>query len=181
MPPEVYSKFWKPYISKKNSLYSMEQIPSWESNRRSADREILSLLCKTNVYFHVHESPSSLGFILISYHLCLGLSSGHFPSGFSNKILYVFIISPMNATCPAHFILLAVILFQEYEPWSSSLLMIILSILLLTFSLFVMSNIGQLIHIIWSKRLKYGCEFQGHSINPWMTTEVCMQLWFNYA
>jgi len=44
--------------------------------------------------------PTSLRKILISSHICLGLLSGLFPSGFLTKILYTFLISPMYATCP---------------------------------------------------------------------------------
>jgi len=50
-------------------------------------------------------SPISLTSILIlSSHLCLGLPSGFYPSGFPIKILYSFLISPMRATCSAHLI-----------------------------------------------------------------------------
>jgi hypothetical protein len=42
-------------------------------------------------------------------HPCLGLQSGIFPSGCATKILYVFLISPMHATCPSHLVLLDLI------------------------------------------------------------------------
>jgi hypothetical protein len=45
------------------------------------------------------QSPSIL---IPSSHLCLGLLSGLFPSGFPNKTLYNFLSSSMRATCPAH-------------------------------------------------------------------------------
>jgi hypothetical protein len=49
----------------------------------------------------VHTIPSYLSKILVvSTHLCLGLSSGFFYSGFPTKIIYTFL--PMYATFPIH-------------------------------------------------------------------------------
>ena len=58
-------------------------------------------------------------------HLRLVLPSGLFPSGFTTKILYTPLLSPIRATCLAYLILLdfitRTILGKEYRSLSSSL------------------------------------------------------------
>jgi hypothetical protein len=63
--------------------------------------------------------------LILSSHLRLCHPSGLFPSDFPIKILYEFLISPMDATFPTHLKLLDLITLiihgQVYKLWSSSL------------------------------------------------------------
>jgi hypothetical protein len=70
-------------------------------------------------------SPSPRSIQTLSTHLCLGLPSSLFPSGFPTNNLYTFLIYPICASCPAYLILLymsiLIILCEEYKSWSSLL------------------------------------------------------------
>jgi len=98
--------------------------------------------CEAKVHYRLHKRPPlvcilrqlhqstpsqrlSLRFLLIlSSHMCLGLSGGLFPSSFPTKILYIFFSSPMRSTFPVHLIplyLITLIIFSEaYKLWTSS-------------------------------------------------------------
>jgi hypothetical protein len=119
----------------------MELSPSWEAVNCAATQEILSILWNPKVHYHVHKSPPLVpilsqidpihtipsylrSILILSTHLRLGLPSNLFPSGFRTDILYVLFFSHIRATCPAHLILLdliiLIILGEEYKLWSIS-------------------------------------------------------------
>ena len=80
----------------------MEQSPSWEANVSSASQEIPHILWNPVVYYPIYKSPRFVPvlrliqsmplyqFLQIHFniiHLCVGLPSGLFPTGFPTKTL----------------------------------------------------------------------------------------------
>ena len=122
--------------------HSMQQSLSWKANRFSASQEIPRILWNPKVHYRIHKCPPPVcilsqmiqfilpypaswrSFLILSSHLRLGLPSGLFPSGFPTKTLYVPLLPPISATCPAHLILdfiTRTIFSEQYRSLSSSL------------------------------------------------------------
>ena len=107
----------------------VKKFPAFHGTRRSitafTSARQLSLSW-VSLMQYIPPHPTSWRFILmLSSHLRQGLPSALFPSGFPTKTLYTPLLSPIRATCPAHFILLdfisRTILGEEYRSLSSSL------------------------------------------------------------
>jgi hypothetical protein len=64
--------------------------------------------------FYLHGSS-----LILFSHLCLCLQRVFFPSEFSTKLLYTFLIPPMHVTFPTHLVL--IIFGGQYKLWSSTL------------------------------------------------------------
>jgi hypothetical protein len=93
-----YSRTSEHFMEPESSLpFSQEPStrPCPEPDRSSPYYPILSLL---------------RSILVLSIHLRLGLPSALFPSGFPTNILYAFVFSLIRATCPAHLILLHLII-----------------------------------------------------------------------
>ena len=116
-------------LEKLTGLQLVKKFPTFHGTRRfiTALTSVrhLSLSWASPIQL-IYPHPTSWRSILIlSTHLCLGLPSCLFHSGFPTKTLYTPLSSPIRSTCPVHLILLdfitCTILDEEYRSFSSSL------------------------------------------------------------
>jgi len=94
---------WLPSVSS----YELRSVTSKYPNvhyRIHNPLPVAPILSQINPF---HVSPSHLIKILLilSCHLCLDVSSCFLHSSLPTKILYLLLLSPIRATCPAHKIL----------------------------------------------------------------------------
>lgn len=101
----------------------MGQDPKRRSDSSSANHEILHILCNPKIQCTLHKRPSfvsvlsttNLFHLLLSYllklnlilssHLCQGLTKCLVPSFFSTSTLYAYLFFSMYITCPTSVIL----------------------------------------------------------------------------
>jgi hypothetical protein len=102
--------------------HSMKQNPSWEAKRFAPNQKIPAIVQNPKVHYHIHKCPPPVSILsqldpvhtpnssswrsilILSSHLLLGLQSGLFPYDYSNKTVYMTLLSPIRATCPVHLI-----------------------------------------------------------------------------
>ena len=114
-------------LEKLTGLQLVKKFPAFHGTRRfiTALTSVRQLsLSWASPIQSIYPHPTSWRSIpILSTHLCLGLPSGLFPSGFPTKNLYTPLTSPMRATCPAHLILLDfithTILREKYKSFNS--------------------------------------------------------------
>jgi hypothetical protein len=120
----------------------MEQSFSWEAYSHSASQEISHISWIQNIRYHVHKTSPLVPILsqtnpvhifppcFYKIHFNTNLPSmstspkWFYPSYFLTKLLYVFIICPMHAKCPAHLTVLDVL--DVCKLWSFSLCSLIL-------------------------------------------------------
>ena len=104
-------------LEKLTGLQLVKKFPAFYGTRRFITA--LTSICHLSLSWaspiqSTYEHPTSWRSILIlSTHLRLGLPSGLFPSGFLTKTLYAPLSSPICATCPAHLILVRLVICKE--------------------------------------------------------------------
>jgi hypothetical protein len=67
-----------------------------------------------------HRESHKSYIVLLSSHLCIGLCSGLFPSGFHTKNSNSFLLSLVQASCPAHptLLVISLIIFGEVSHYA---------------------------------------------------------------
>ena len=91
-------------VKKFTTFYRTRRLSTAFTNGRH-----LPLSWVTSIQFTPSHPNFWRSILILSSHLRLGLPSRFFPSGFPTQILYMYLLSPIRATCPAHLILLDLI------------------------------------------------------------------------
>jgi len=116
-------------LEKLTSLQLVKKFPAfygtWKFITTFTSARHLSLSWASLIQSIPPHSTSWRPILILSPHLCLGLPSDLFPSGFPTKTLYMLLPFPIWTTCPAHLIFLdfitRTILGEENRSISSSL------------------------------------------------------------
>jgi hypothetical protein len=112
--------------SKPPVVQLLRHFPAFYGNRRFSavfKRPLHRSLSWVRSIQSIPPHPTSLRSILILFtYLRLGLPTDLFPSGFPTNILYACLFLHVRAICPAHLILLdlVILLGKEHKLWSSS-------------------------------------------------------------
>ena len=103
--PTLHTPCSRVLLEKLTGLQLVKKFPAFYGTAVTNARHLS--LSWTSSMQSIPPHPTSWKSILIlSSYLRLGLPSGLFRSGFRTKTLYTPLPSPINATCPAHLILL---------------------------------------------------------------------------
>jgi hypothetical protein len=121
----------------------MELSTAREATSCAATWELHSILWNPKIHYRIHKSPpfdpilsqinpdniphtiSPRYILILSTYLCFGLPCCLFPSGFPTNNLHTFLFTLIHATCLAHltplYLIILIILGEEYKSQSSSL------------------------------------------------------------
>ena len=130
--PSLLTPRGRVLLEKLTGFQLVKKVPSFYGTRifitAFTSARHLSLSWASSIQSITPHPTSWRSILLLFSHLCQGLPSGVFPSGFPTKTLYTPLLYPMCATFPAHLIILDFItwriLCEEYtqeDLWPSEI------------------------------------------------------------